>query len=150
MDLSSVSDFGQAVAGQIARHFPVWLECTEIEERYSEQYLVITVPSLVGGVEPLTVDTSGDEVTVSYAGYHRHHSAFDDGTAHDALSFIRQLFDERVVVVTYWRNDQWCGGYTVTPDRIPASNDDQPYANIVKVRSWAGTYTRTIQCEGRG
>ena len=129
--------------------FPEWrsLARREVDE-YGSEYVVVEVspPSEADIHGSLLIDTWNDEVTVGFDFYHGH---FDDwagqsrpfGTG-SALEFVQQIVEERVAVISWWRDDK-LGGGSVTDAGVPLG-PRQPRTstdthNRVRVRSWRGT-----------
>jgi hypothetical protein len=128
-----------------------------------ERALLIEVPA---PAEAMTdrglVIECDDEVTIRFDWYHDHFGA-DEGIYMDfgegeevcldaALTLVRQLFAERLVVVSYWRDDQWRGSSLMRAGASPDTENlmanlravgDTAF-NRIRVRSWRGTFSTDI------
>ncbi len=99
----------------------------------------------------LELDTFNDEVTVYFDSYHAHFDDFGENDAYDdALVLVQKITSNEYVVVSYWRDSQWCGSELVAAINLPTGNEEYPYANLVKICSWHGSYDNEIHCEPRG
>ena len=128
--------------------FPEWrsLARREVDEDGS-QYVVVEVspPSEADANYGLFIDTRNDEVTVGFDFYHRHFDDWADQSGRfgteSALDFVQQIGQERVAVVSWWRDDTWLAssvteaGAPLEP-REPRTSEDTH--NRVRVRSWSG------------
>ena len=65
------------------------------------------------------------------------------------MDLIREVISEEKVVVSYWRDHEFCGSLLTHPNDIPRTNDEYPYANLVCVHSWSGNLDKDINCEPR-
>jgi hypothetical protein len=148
----SLNEFDRHVAEQIGEVFPEWISHATAEtDQYGETALVVTIPAPSGRfARPLRIETFGGEVTVSFDCYHGHFSQFSGGLERTALDLIQELLSEENVVVSYWRDNQGCGAFMAPSDDIPNTNDEYPYANRLRIRSWSGRFDRDISCEPRG
>jgi hypothetical protein len=130
--------------------FPEWraVASREVDE-WGSEYVVVYVeaPPEADVQRGLRIDTADDEVTVAFDFYHEH---FDDwagqsgpGETQSALQFVQQIVEERVAVVSWWRDDQWAGSSVTeagVPPEPPESRTWTVPPNRVRVRSWSGTF----------
>ena len=147
-----LSEFSQTVSGQVASAFPEWIGRARVEEdAHGERAFVLAIdPPSRNVAHALRIDTFRDEVTISFDSHHEHFDDFFDGTPHDAFTLVRSLVSGAKVAVSYWRNDEWCGSTLLEERNIPVSNDEHPYANLIKVRCWSGAIDDDISCTPRG
>ena len=146
-----LDEFSKSVWMQIEKHFPEWMEFAQVEESDGNYALAITVQPPSKAVSyPLRIDTWGEEVTVSIDSYHAHFFEFDGGTSADAVTFVKRIIGDKFAIVSYWRDEQWCGSHMLTAEHFPTSNDEHPYANRIRIRSWAGSLDKDIECVPRG
>ena len=95
----------------------------------------------------LVVDFSNGEVTVGFDCYHSHFESFyggEDDAPTAAVQFVSQLLEERIAVVSWWRDDSWHGSAQVEVGdelRVPSWVSSESY-NRIRVRSWRGTFNR--------
>lgn len=129
--------------------FPEWRALARTEHADDgSTFLVVEVPApaSAGGAQGLVIDTSRGEITVGFDAFHTH---FDDWTGDEdrigtdaALEFIKQVVSERVVIVSWWRDDDWCGSTACAPGaelEAPSGQSANSYNRLV-VRSWKGTF----------
>lgn len=147
----TLDEFDHKVAKAVAEAFPDWSGLATIEESDEERAFFLSVmPPSHNVTYPLRIDTFGGEVTVSFEYYHAHFDEFADGTDQDAVSFVRKIVSGQCAVVSYWRDDEWCGSLLQDQGSIPTSNEEYPYANCIHIRSWTGAIDNDIKCISRG
>lgn len=147
----SLNEFSKKVARQILHEFPDWREFYSLEGESGSKYFLLQINPPTGSSEfPLSIDTSNDEVTVAYDHYHAHYFDFISQDGNDAFSFIKKLLSDDTAIASYWRDDIWCASYMVSVGCLPSNNDEQPYANLIKIRSWSGLSNKDIKCVPRG
>lgn len=92
---------------------------------------------------PLSISTEDDEITIGFDAFHAHFGAEEstDSNAESftkALSLVREIMAERVLVVSWWLDGKWAGSQVanvgVSPTR-PAYVDAKA---ALRVRSWTG------------
>ena len=147
----TLDEFDRKVAQAVGSAFPDWMSLAVVEEANGEHAFALTVqPPSHNIAHPLRIDTWGGEVTVWFEYYHMHFDEFCDGTDHDAISLTKKFVSGAYAVVSYWRDDQWCGSTLLEEGSIPTNNEEYPYANRIRVRSWTGTLDDDITCIPRG
>lgn len=147
----TLDPFDRAIAHAVGEAFPEWIPFATIQEADGERAFVLEIkaPSRKVGY-PLRIDTYGGEITVSFEHYHAHFDEFRDGTGNDAFTLVTNIISGDHAVVSYWRDDLWCGSIVLEQGRIPVDNEEYPYANRIKVRSWSGALDEDIACVPRG
>lgn len=147
----TLNEFDRQVAQAVGEAFPNWIGLAKAEESNGERAFVLEVePPSHNLSYPLRIETFGGEVTVLFEYYHSHFDDFCDGSNKDALTLVRTLVSSDHAVVSYWRDDQWCCSMLVKENEIPMSNDEHPYADRIRVRSWSGALDKDISCIPRG
>lgn len=148
----NLTEFSKNVSDQFFEHFPQLKGFASAPEENDEGAFSIKIIPLFNVAEhPLSIDTFGEEVTVAFDAYHAHFNEFKEESEYgDALSFIKNIISEQFAVVSFWRNEQWCGSSLLESCDFPSNNEDYPYANLIKIRSWSGKLDRTIECVPRG
>lgn len=127
--------------------FPEWRAFArrEVGERGSEYIVVKVEPPPEADVEcGLRIDTANDEITVEFDFYHQH---FDDWAGESspfgtesALEFVRQILEQRVAIVSWWRDDE-CVASSTTNVGVPPEQPTWLGAyDRLRVRSWRGTF----------
>lgn len=147
----NLEDFDRRIAEQIGFAFPDWIKQATVEtDEYGETALVISISAPSERfAHPLQIDTFGGEVTVSFDWYHAHFTEFSTGSQNTALELIQEVISEEKVVVSYWRDHENCGSFLTHPKDIPSTNDEYPYANLVCIHSWSGSFDKDISCAPR-
>jgi hypothetical protein len=146
-----LDEFSKSVSMQIEMRFPEWADLAQVEENDGNCALAITVQPPSKAISyPLRIDTWGEEVTVSIESYHAHFFEFEDGTESDALTFVKRIIGGKFAIVSYWRDEQWCGSHMLTAEHLPTNNDEHPYANRIRICSWDGALDKDIECVPRG
>ena len=110
----------------------------------------VTSPVTADVKHGLVVDTSNEEITVGFDCYHSHFDEWvGDGESFGtlaALEFIKQVVSERVAVVSWWRDDEWCGSAQLEAGASPAvpSWASSNSFNRIRIRSWKGSLNADI------
>lgn len=60
------------------------------------------------------------------------------------------LMTEGNAAVSYWRDEKWCGSTFLEEVDFPNDNEQYPYANKIKFRSWSGSLDKDIECVPKG
>jgi len=129
--------------------FPTWKDHLAIAAdagAHCFKIQVLAPAASQGG--PLEIASFNQDVTVFYATTHRHFFTVlgNADEAGGAIEFIRKIFDEQLVVVSYLCTgdsiirDGVFASVTVPADRIPRANHEYYYASSMRVRSWKGTF----------
>lgn len=149
--LENLNEFSRTVAMQIKELLPEWYDLVSLEEDHDDKYFLITVkPPSNSSDYPLIIDTSNNEVTVAFDHYHAHYEDFLSEHGNDAYSFIRHVLSEDSAIVSYWHDEEWCGSFIHSIHELPSSNDEFPYSNYIKIRSWSGAANKDITCISKG
>ena len=142
--------FSKKVRAEFINAFPEWEKFCSIAMDEGEEVLSVKIPSPSRGEKfPLSLDTCQSEVTVAFDAYHAHFNDFINPEGYDAISFINELISSDNAVVSYWRDDKWCGSTMLPASNLPTSNEEYPYANLIKIRSWSGSCDNEIQCTSK-
>ncbi|QEY12197.1 hypothetical protein [Cellvibrio sp. KY-YJ-3] len=147
----NLTEFSNEVKTQFFESFPalVKLEHKIVENEECAFCIEIKAPS-PKAEHPLCIDTSGEEVTVSFDAYHAHFNEFFGESEYGtAFEFITQIIGGEFAVVSYWRESQWCGSSLLRKENFPINNENYPYANKIQIRSWAGNLDSEIECVPR-
>ncbi len=151
---NELSQYSKKMSALILGEFPGWKDYAGIDEYNGEVYFNVVVPSPSNNAEgPLRVYTYQDEITVSFDAYHAHFYEFKEESSEieddDAFSFITKIINGLHAVVSYWHDDQWNGSTLLPEEEFPINNEEYPYANKIKIRSWYGNLDREIECKSR-
>jgi hypothetical protein len=150
--MSSSQENAQALTADFRRcmetRFPQWLEHVHIlrDGGADEEFLELTIPDPleITHENPLEISTWGEEVTVSFAGQHRHFSwpeAYDGSDNRNrVMDYIQAMMDEEIVIASIYTQ----GGRKLVSDARPEDIGKYPRAEKsdyeLRVRSWRGTY----------
>jgi hypothetical protein len=148
----NLTEFSKKVSNQFFECLPQLKEfATAPEENDEGAFSIKIIPPFSVVEYPLSIDTYGEEVTVAFDAYHAHFNEFKEESEYgDALSFIKNIISEQFAVVSFWHNEQWCGSSLLEICNLPSNNENYPYANLIKIRSWSGKLDKTIECVPRG
>lgn len=131
--------------------FPDWrsLARTERAEDGTDFLVLEIAPPPGADVQHcLTVDTAGGEVTVSFDYYHAHfNESIGDGERFGttaAVEFIRQIVNEKVAIVSWWKGDEWRASAESSAGSHPEMNWASDFDRI-RIRSWRGTLNADIE-----
>lgn len=131
------------VATDILSAYPEWHSLATAVSTEGGDILRIVVPSPVANVEhPLTIDTSDQEITVTYDFHHGHYPTFrDSGCREGAVSLLAPLLQEELAIASFWSENKWHGS---TQFRIGEPEDPlKMFGNTrIRVRSWRGTFDK--------
>jgi hypothetical protein len=143
---SDLNTFSAEFARALFSKRPAWIEFARVDStNSSKNILVVEVPPPTESRadHPLIIDTERDEITIGFDSYHSHFDwpSFDEECG-NPLKFIEDIVCERVVVVSYWKDDKWCGSQTITAEKKLTPPDYiSTDANRMKVRSWRGHFS---------
>ncbi|MCG8053813.1 MAG: hypothetical protein JAZ15_21705 [Candidatus Thiodiazotropha endolucinida] len=142
------SQFSKEMSQRILEAFPEWRSNAVSDENCGEKYFKLTIdpPSNNTGA-PLEIDTYQEEITVAFDAYHSHFSSFEGDEWENAYTFIKNIISDKYAVVSYWRNEQWCGSWFQKKKSFPNCNEEYPYANKIKIRSWSRELDADIECK---
>lgn len=148
-----MNEFSIDAAEELFAAFPEWKKLARSESAEDgTEYLVIEVPSPPEAqVEHgLLINTANSEITVGFDCYHSHFDQWvGDGEnfgTQAALEFIKQIVSERVAVVSWWHDNEWCGSAQSEAGSFPEAPTwaKQSSFNRVRVRSWKGSLNADI------
>ncbi len=135
-------------AEELFQEFPLWKAHSRVEhEGDGTAYMIIEVdpPDQANVEHGLVIDTSNEEITVGFDAYHSHFDSWSEdgkqfGTL-SALEFIKQLVSERVAILSWWRDEEWCGStqLEVKDGTVTLGWETETRGNRVRIRSWKGT-----------
>jgi len=147
----NLTEFSREVKDQFFESFPFLLnlehKITEDEE--NTFCIEIKAPSSKAELY-LMIDTSGEEVTVSFGSYHAHYNDFLGQYVYgSAVELINRIISSECAIVTYAREDQWFGSSLMSRINFPVDNENHPYASKIEIRSWNGNLDVDIECVPR-
>lgn len=148
----NLTEFSAEVKAQFNELFTslLNLEHKIIENEENAFCIEIQAPSLKAE-RPLSIDTYNEEITVAFDAYHAHFEEFiNESGCNNAFEFINNIIDGQFAVVSYWREEQWCGSVLLKEESLPKNNENYPYANKIKIRSWFGNLDQDLECTPRG
>ena len=160
LDFSKLTPTSRQFALKIFALYPEW---QDYAKRNPESNTIeISVPRNVGD-DGLCLDIHGDgghleeEITISMDGWHTHSSFFGHSgdeiirSVYDAAvyeleeftQFIKDLIEEKFVVITYNTYGHWHGCNSGAPSEINDMVALEPKCTS-RIRSWKGTYDQDI------
>ena len=150
--LDTLEPYSRQMASDLFSVFPDWECFLSVVTEDGLNFFLIEVPAVPGAKNgPLGITSQyNDEITVYFDSCHRHYSTILPSATEPsgAISFIRQLLNEDLAVVSYLCSgddlieDGVFSGSDVPVNEIPTANYEYYYANAIRVRSWKGTYDR--------
>ena len=147
----NLTEFSREVKAQFFETFPLLLNLEyKITENEENTFCIeIKAPSSSGELY-LMIDTSGEEVTVSFGSYHAHYNDLLGQYVYgSAVGLINKIISSECAIVTYWREDKWFGSSLLNKENFPIDNENQPYASKIEIRSWLGNFDIDIECVPR-
>ncbi len=149
--LHGLSRFAARFARKLFKLHPEWRQFVVGPDLQwqAEGDLAVAVPSRFAPHAPLTIDTMGDEIIVSWGFFHGHYDSWygeymEDEFFAQALDFIDEIITERLVVFDHWSPRGLVGGGSCKPEELDECLNDPRYTQDgpVTARSWLGTYDR--------
>jgi hypothetical protein len=150
--LDALEPYSKQMARDLFSVFPDWERYLSLVAEDGLNFFKVEVPSPNGDTHPSLGVTSlyNDEITVYFDSCHYHYASIltSENEPQGAISFIRQLINEELVVLSYicvgdnLIKDGVCGGSPVPVGEVPTANYEYYYASTMRVRSWKGTYNK--------
>jgi len=158
IDLERLNAHSRQFARRLFRLWPEWIGFARYDpyEDFEKEALLVEVPCPAGAAGyGLFITTSEWEISVGFGeNFHtRFGSSGDDAPGDfydDAIRFIQDFVDERIVVATAWQDNEWMGAWKL--DRRLESLDEveaEPEVEV-KIRSWLGTWDRDLPRQRSG
>ncbi len=153
IDLERLNDHSRQFATQLFRRWPEWVQHARFDpyEAFEKEALLVEVPRPVDGSgHGLFITTSEWEVSVGF-GENFHTRFGTSGEASDgdffeqALKFISDFVDEKLVVAIAYQEKEWLGSWKIELDTESLEDVEVGPGEIVKIRSWLGTHDRELQ-----
>ncbi|HEX2592667.1 MAG TPA: hypothetical protein VHL34_14290 [Rhizomicrobium sp.] len=96
---------------------------------------------------PLHIDTENGEITIGFDFYHAHWEWPSSDDHRNPVRYLSDLLDEKIVVASFWRGDEWKGSTMVDAGvtDIPAVS---AAAELLRLRSWRGTFSSDLALSG--
>ena len=147
-----MDDYSLAVAKELFAAFPQWQALARAEPADDGgSFLALEVaPPKQANVEypPLMIQTEDRQITVGFDYFHAHFAQWAGDGAHAgiqaALHFVRKMVEERIAVVSWWLDEQCCGGAFLEAGAAPEAPSWSTRYNQIRVRSWRGTFNADI------
>ncbi len=138
-----LDDYSLRFAEQLFAQFPQWREFASIKGD-GEGILLLKVPAPKAMREreedALWMDTDG-EITVSFDAYHTHFGLSQNEELARAVKFIKDLVEEKICVVSLWRNNEWRGSTDIESGQEPNVSGFSHF-DTIRIRSWQGTHDK--------
>jgi hypothetical protein len=108
--------------------------------------LVVEIPAPNPKLKhPLYITTENEEITWGFGGWHGHYAAVIEGQIAEVFSEIDDVFQDRVLAVTFLRDGKWAGGTLVREHEQVFSGLFEDFKGLVEVRSWTGVRDADIE-----
>lgn len=116
-------------------------------QREGDLFIEVPCPFAAELEWPLRIWTErGREVGVGLDAYHTHFRSAKDSCDSECfgetLSFLQNIFTERIVVVSFVSNGRLAGSCSCSPEEIQDEILETPPGTLVRIRSWKGTYLK--------
>ena len=149
METTELNVFSRKVAERLFERFPEWRPFARADENGDESgilYVEIPPPSDANLAKPLHILTVNEEVEVGFDFYHNHFEVLVDisETVQQALDFILDILEERVVAVSWWSGTSLRGASSEISGRQPEASEHMHPYDHVRIRSWMGCHNRDI------
>jgi len=147
--IEHMNKFQLDTIAKILERFPEWRPFSNtVVNQYGEEAIVFEIQSPIKSDCKLTLKIiiTTEEIIVSFDAFHSHfYDWVDPEPFNSAQSFVEDLFDENLAIVSWWDNDQWKGSsYYYTKERNPTARSISKFNKQV-IRSWNGTYNNEIR-----
>lgn len=131
-------------------HFPQWLEHVRIlrDEDAGENFLELSIPDPTGLAHehPFEISTWGEEITVSFGGFHTHFPWPDGFDGSDnrgrVMEFLQALLNEDIIITSVWTEGRMKLSSTARPGDLTKFADVPAGDHELRIASWRGTYDR--------
>jgi len=147
--IDGLSEYASGFAGRLFESFP-WLEEHAKVDPHPEtdagSLLVEYSPEPIRELCQLRISTDRGEVTIGFGRFHSHFDwprPDDDEWWEDPLAFLADLIEERTLIQDWTKGGKWSGSSTLERGAEPDLTD-MGQDNLVHVRSWTGSWDRTI------
>jgi len=148
--IEALEPYSRQMVEDLFSVFPDWERFLSVVTEDGLNFFRVEVPPSTGAKSgPLGITSLyNEEITVYFGSCHRHYASILPSAKEPtgAVSFIQQLLNEELAVVSYLCSgdslikDGVSFGSAVPVAEIPNANYEYYYANALRVRSWKGTY----------
>jgi hypothetical protein len=136
-----MTPFSETTIEAILAAFPDWKPFVRQERgRNGDVYAIVEAPApaVANTADGLWITTENDEVTVWFDRFHSHFDCWEVMSNGDAASsFVEDLLNERIVVASTWRGDEWLSAW---PERAGDPVETPPSGIRLRIRSWRGRF----------
>ena len=139
---ASLDPISRSVLAYVQRNKPEFAAHTKIEPDPSAGHSVleIQVPAPNPRIKyPLYITTENEELTWGFGGWHGHFAANSEDEIARVFSQIDEVFEDRLLAVTFERDGKWAGGTLVKAGGDIFSGLFEGFVGSVEVRSWTGS-----------
>lgn len=153
IDLDRLNDHSRQFAHRIFRQWPEWMKHARFDpyEDFEKEALLVEVPRPVDGSRHgLFITTSEWEISVGFGeNFHTRFGTSGEETKgnfyQEALDFIAAFVEERLVVAIAYQEKEWLGSWKIELEKESLEEVEVGPGELVKIRSWLGTYDRELQ-----
>lgn len=152
IDLDRLNDHSRQFAHRVFRQWPEWLKHARFDpyEDFEKEALLIEVPRPHDGSRNgLFITTSEWEISVGFGeNFHTRFGVSGEPATpdfyNDAIAFLQDFIDEKVVVATAYQDKEWLGAWKIDlrEEKLEDVNVEEDVT--LKIRSWLGTYDRDL------
>ncbi len=152
IDLECLNAHSRLFANLVFRQWPEWFQHARFDpyEDFEKEALLVEVPRPVdGSSHGLFITTSEWEISIGFGeSFHtRFGSSGDPGDGNfmeDAMEFLRDFVNEKIVIATASEDGEWLGGW-----KIDLRSQDLDSVIVdpevkVKIQSWLGSLDREL------
>lgn len=148
IDLDRLNAHSRLFANLLFRQWPQWFQHSRFDpyEDFEKEALLVEVPRPVdGSSHGLYITTSEWEISIGFGdSFHtRFGSGGDPGEGNfmeDAMCFLRDFVDEKIVIATASEDGEWLGGWKIDlRSQDLASLEVDPEVKVM-IHSWLGSH----------
>jgi hypothetical protein len=153
LDLQCLNDHSRQFAARLFRRWPEWHRHARFDpyEEFEKEALLVEVPRpRDGSGHGLFITTSEWEISVGFgADFHTRFGANGDADEtsfyDEALDFLAGFVAERIVLATASEDGEWLGSWRIDLAHESLADVTPGPGELVKIRSWLGTYDRDLR-----
>ncbi len=152
IDLERLNAHSRLFADLLFRRWPQWLQYARFDpyEDFEKEALLVEIPCPADGASHgLFITTSEWEISIGFGD--SFHTRFGTSGEHgeksfneEAMKFLMDFVDERIVIATASENGEWLGGWKLDLRKSEIESIEVAPGEKVSVRSWLGTYDRDL------
>ena len=152
IDLERLNAHSRLFANLLFRQWPQWFRHARFDpyEDFEKEALLVEVPRPVdGSSHGLFITTSEWEISIGFGeSFHTRFGSsgdpLDGNFMEDAMDFLRDFVEEKLVIATAFEDGEWLGGWKIDLRLQDIDTVDVDPDVKVVIQSWLGSYDREL------